>query len=169
MFNITLLISILLHYSYIKTIKLLPTDTLNSKIVPVCEFLSLIQYMLRKNTLPLMKKHHKSFPGKQCNHKHLFFIFINCRTDKNHVHIESLYLIGYQYNYLVWAICIEFVITCLLATQFTYVILLICCTLVLLNTIYSLKTKTKQLKGKLKCYSIFRIFTLPGLLPSISY
>jgi len=24
-----------------------------------------------------------------------YFIFIKCRTDKNHVHIESLYLIGY--------------------------------------------------------------------------
>jgi len=36
--NITLLISILLHYSYKKTIKLLPKDTLSSKIVHVCEF-----------------------------------------------------------------------------------------------------------------------------------
>jgi len=33
--NINLLISILLHYSYKDTIKL---DTLNSKIVTVCEF-----------------------------------------------------------------------------------------------------------------------------------
>jgi len=36
--NINILISILLHYSYKKTIKLLPKDTLNSKTVFVCEF-----------------------------------------------------------------------------------------------------------------------------------
>jgi len=36
--NIKLLISISLHYSYKKTITLLPKDTLNSKIVHVCEF-----------------------------------------------------------------------------------------------------------------------------------
>ena len=48
MFNITLLISILLHYSYIKTIKLLPTDTLNSKIVPVCEFKPYLVYAEKK-------------------------------------------------------------------------------------------------------------------------
>ena len=30
--------------------------------------------------------------------------------------------------YFVWQICMEFVITCLFATQFTYGILLICCT-----------------------------------------
>ena len=28
-------------------------------------------------------------------------------------------------------------------------------------SIYSLNTKTKQLKGKLKCYTMFRISTLP--------
>jgi len=54
-----------------------------------------------------------------------YFIFIKCRTDKNHVHIETLYLIGCNLIYNVWPICIEFVITCLFATQFTYVILLI--------------------------------------------
>jgi len=36
-------------------------------------------------------------------------------------------------------------------------------------SIYSLKTKTKKLKENLKCYTMFRIFTLPGLLPSFSY
>jgi len=48
-----------------------------------------------------------------------YFIFIKCSTDTNHVHIESLYLIGYQY---------------ILYGQYAYsllilhVILLICCT-----------------------------------------
>ena len=51
--------------------------------------------------------------------------------------------------YLVWPLCIEFVITCLFPTQFTYVIFALI--LVLLNT---------------RC---FVFFTLPGLLPSISY
>jgi len=35
--NIKLLISIILHYSYKKTMMWLPKDTVNSKIVPVCE------------------------------------------------------------------------------------------------------------------------------------
>ena len=96
--NIKLLISILLHYSYKKTIKLLPKDTFNSKIVPVCEFQPYLVYAERENTLPLTKKHHKSIPEYQCYYKHFFILFfIKCRTGKNHVRIESLYLIGYQY------------------------------------------------------------------------
>jgi len=37
MLNIKLLISILLHYSYKKTMKVLPKDTVNSKIVHMRE------------------------------------------------------------------------------------------------------------------------------------
>jgi len=48
--------------------------------------------MLRKDTLPLTKKHHKRFPGQNRVIKTSFnSILIKCRTDKNHVHIESLY------------------------------------------------------------------------------
>ena len=35
---------------------LLPKETLNSKLVPESEMVSVMKYMLRNNTLPLTKK-----------------------------------------------------------------------------------------------------------------
>ena len=72
---------------------MLPKDTLNSKIEFVCEFHLYLLYAEKKNVTIDEKT---TFSGaNSVIIKRFYFIFIKCRTDKNHVHIESLYLIGY--------------------------------------------------------------------------
>jgi len=55
------LISIILHYSYRKSMKLLPKDTLNSKLVPVCESLPYL-YMLRQKYITIDETTPHMFP-----------------------------------------------------------------------------------------------------------
>ena len=112
-------------------------DWSDSEICDVWSFESQLSFLFFKHpawtrliTLPLTKKHHNSVPRHALNSVIInifYFIFIKCRTNKNHVHIES-FISNRVLVYLVWPICIEFVITCIFVTQFTYVILLICCT-----------------------------------------
>jgi len=90
MFNFCLKLIALQLYK--KSIKLLPKDTLNSKIVLVCECYPYLVYAeIKYVTIDEKLKQHEDFLIKT----HFYFILIKCRTDNNHVHIESFYLIGY--------------------------------------------------------------------------
>ena len=76
-------------------IKLLSKDTLNSKIVPMCEFKPCLVYAERKN-VTIEEKTSQKFSWANSVIINIFlFYFIKCRSDKKHVHIDSLNLIRY--------------------------------------------------------------------------
>jgi len=51
--------------------------------------------MLRKKYVTIDEKTPQKFSWANSVIINIIIFFIKCRTDKNHVHIESLYLIGY--------------------------------------------------------------------------